>query len=195
VRGFDSLKSGEAIIPFSISTALLSIVAGQLTTRLGLVRSLIWTGFSLTCLGYGLFYALLTENASFATSLGIQVIPAAGVGLSIQTPMLVLQAALKPEDMAASMSAWVLIRSIGAAVGFAVFTALLNQDMRNNFEKIDGYGVAFDVPKSLEGYRRLQDLQPGLKEQVMKAFANSFRVNLRHCLGPRCIKADSSSAG
>lgn len=177
MRGFDSLKSGEAIIPFTITVALVSILAGQLTTRLGLVRSLIWTGFGLTCLGYGLFYGLLTETASFATSLGIQVIPAAGVGLSISTPMLVLQAALKPEDMAASMSAWILIRSIGAAVGFAVFTALLNEDMRTRFEKIDGYGVVFEVPKNLEGYRRLQDLQPGLKELVLRAFADSFRVS------------------
>lgn len=89
---------------------------------------------------------------------------------------MIIQAAMPVKDMAASMSAWVLLRSIGAAVGLAVFTALLNAEMRSRFEKIPGFGDVFDVPKSSEGYRRLQELPPDLKSTVLKAFANSFRV-------------------
>ena len=161
----------------SIGASLFSILAGQLTSRYGLVRSQIWVGYGLTCLGYGLFYALLTEDVAYATQEGIQLIPAAGVGLSIQTPMIILQAAMPVADMAACMSAWVLLRSIGAAVGLAVFTALLNADMRSRFAGIQGFGELFDVPKSTDGYRRLQELPQPLKGMVLRAFANAFRVS------------------
>jgi hypothetical protein len=92
--------------------------------------------------------------------------------------MMIIQAAMPVQDMAASMSAWILLRSIGAAVGLAVFTALLNADMRKRFEKIPGYGTEFEVPGSVEGYRRLQELSPDLKPVVLRAFANSFRVRI-----------------
>ncbi|KAK1925865.1 major facilitator superfamily domain-containing protein [Papiliotrema laurentii] len=176
VRGLDSEKSGQAIIPFSVTISIGTIVAGQLTSRYHLTRPLIWTGFGLACIGYILFATLLNPHTGFATQLGIQVIASAGVGLAIQTPMMVIQAAMPFEDMAASMSAWILMRSVAAAVGVAVFSALLNSEMRTRFSRIDGFGTAFDVPKGVEGYQKLQHLPGPLKATVLDAFAQSFRL-------------------
>ena len=109
---------------------------------------------------------------------------------------MIIQAAMPVQDMAASMSAWVLIRSIGSAVGLAVFTALLNADMRKRFEQIPGFGTEFEVPKSVEGYKRLQELSPDLKSTVLKAFANSFRVrNIRKSAFRLQMKLTVSCAG
>jgi MFS family permease len=177
VRGLDSEKSGQAIIPFSVTISIGTIVAGQLTSRYHLTRPLIWTGFGLACIGYILFATLLNPHTGFATQLGIQIIASAGVGLAIQTPMMVIQAAMPFEDMAASMSAWILMRSVAAAVGVAVFSALLNSEMRTRFSRIDGFGTAFDVPKGVEGYQKLQHLPGPLKATVLDAFAQSFRVS------------------
>ena len=71
----------------------------------------------MTCLGYGLFFGLLKGNESYATQEGIQLLPGIGIGLAINTPMIIIQAAMPAKEMAASMSAWMLVRSIAAAVG------------------------------------------------------------------------------
>ena len=92
-------------------------LAGQITSRTGKARILVWTGLFLTAVGYGLMYALLTSTSSLATQLGLQVLPGIGVGFAVQAPMMIIQAAMPAKDMAASMSAWILMRSIAAAVG------------------------------------------------------------------------------
>lgn len=153
------------------------MTAGQLTSRFHIVRPIVWIGFAITAIGYGLFYALLTPNVSYAMQEGIQVIPASGIGLAITTPMLVIQASMPPKEMAAVTSAWVLLRSLGVTIGVAVFTAVLNDGMRTRFAKIEGYGTAFQYPESSEGYKALHDLPDGqMKTDVLQAFADSFRT-------------------
>lgn len=61
-------------------------------------------------------------------------------------------------------------------LGLAVFTAVLNTNLRTRFAKIPGYGTEFTVPRSASDYIALQNLPDGTtKDQVMTAFANSFR--------------------
>ncbi|WVR07306.1 hypothetical protein IAU60_004347 [Kwoniella sp. DSM 27419] len=176
VGGASALRSGLDLIPFSVTLAVFGMIAGEMTTRLHIVRPIIWTGFAIAALGYGLWYAFLTSDVSFATQEGLQVLPAAGVGMAISTPMLVIQASMPGKDMAAATAAWVLMRSIGACVGVAVFTAVFNTGLRSRFSTIEGYGTVFTAPTSTEGYRALHDLPEDLKSRVLTAFANSMRV-------------------
>ena len=71
----------------------------------------------MTCVGYGAFYAVYKSTGSYAAQEAVQVIAGIGQGLAIQSPMMIIQAAMPAKDMAASMSAWILLRSIAAAVG------------------------------------------------------------------------------
>lgn len=116
-QGTSTLQSGLLLLPFSICVALFTIVAGQITARFHLVRPIIWVGFGIGSLGYGLFYAVLNPNVSTAVEETVTAIAAAGVGLSISTPMLVIQAAMPAKDMAAATSAWMLVRSMSATTG------------------------------------------------------------------------------
>ena len=54
---------------------------------------------------------------SIALQEGLSTIAGVGVGLSLQTPMLILQAAMPLKEMAATTSAWTLTRSLGGSVG------------------------------------------------------------------------------
>lgn len=59
--------------------------------------------------------------------------------------------------------------------GLAIFTAILNTDLRSRFVKIEGYGTAFEVPESAAGYKSLQDLPDGpMKTEVLNAFSRSL---------------------
>ncbi|WVN85117.1 uncharacterized protein L203_100259 [Cryptococcus depauperatus CBS 7841] len=177
ISGASSLRSGIDLVPYSIALSVFGILAGQLTTQFHIVRPVIWVGFAIAALGYGLWYACLTSTVSYATQEGLQVITAAGTGLAISTPMLVIQAAMPGKEMAAATSAWVLMRSMGACVGVAVFTAIFNAGLRSRFKKIDGYGTLFTVPTSASGFQALRQMSEGsTKVQVLKAFADSMRL-------------------
>jgi hypothetical protein len=79
--------------------------------------------------------------------------------------------------MAAATSAWSLTRSLGGSIGLAIFTALLNTELRSRFEVIPGYGTDFTVPQSTQGYKALHDLPEGsTKDAVLGAFADSLGV-------------------
>ncbi len=99
------------------STSLTCAIAGQITSHYHIVRPLCWIGFALTSLGYGLFYGLLTSTSSFAIQEGVQVLIGFGTGISLSTPMLIVQAAMPFKDMAAATSAWILCRSLAATIG------------------------------------------------------------------------------
>jgi len=74
--------------------------------------------------------------------------------------------------------------------GLAVFTAILNSDMRSRFEQIPGYGTEFQVPTSAAGYRDLAALpEGGTKTAVLSAFSDALRVSFLPL--PRTQRTDS----
>ena len=177
VRGVGAIGSGVQLLPFSCVVATCTVVAGQINSRLRIIRPVVWTGYGVAALGFGLFYHFFSYPIPFATQEGLFVVAALGTGLSLQVPMLVLQAAMPLKDMAATTAAWTLTRSIGGTVGLAVFTAVLNTGLRSRFEKIPGYGTEFTVPQSASDYQKLHDLPDGeLKDKVLGAFADSFKL-------------------
>jgi len=117
VRGSSVVSSGVQLIPYTVVIAISSIFAGEISTRTHIIRPLIWVGFGITSLGFGLMYAFFTPDVTIATQSGLLALTSFGVGLSITTPMLVIQAAMPPEDMAAATSAWILVRSFSATIG------------------------------------------------------------------------------
>lgn len=62
-------------------------------------------------------YAYFTYPFTLAMQEGLQVLAGFGIGLSLQTPMLIVQAAMPLREMAAATSAWTLTRSIGGSIG------------------------------------------------------------------------------
>ncbi|WVQ80703.1 hypothetical protein IAT38_002808 [Cryptococcus sp. DSM 104549] len=177
VGGASSLQSGVDLIPFSVGAAFFGILAGQITTRFHIVRPVIWTGFVMSSIGFGLWYHFYTSTVSYATQEGLQIIVAGGIGLAISTPMLVIQAAMPGKEMAAATSAWVLMRSMGACIGVAIFTAIFNTGLRSKFSRIEGYGTVFSEPTNAQGYQALHDLPEGeTKVEVLKAFADAMRL-------------------
>lgn len=65
-----------------------------------------------------------------------------------------------------------------------MFTAILNTEIRSQFQTIPGYGTEFEVPQSVEGYAQLHRLPEGdTKEAVLGAFADALRVRTSYHTG------------
>ncbi|WVR08158.1 hypothetical protein IAU60_005204 [Kwoniella sp. DSM 27419] len=175
--GDSPLDSGVHLLPFAIIVSVMTIVAGVANSRLRIVRPVVWFGYSVAALAFGLFYAYFTADVSLAMLEGLLALGGIGTGLSLQTPMLIIQAAMPLKEMAAATSAWSLTRTMGGSIGLAVFTAILNTNLRSKFSTIEGYGTAFNVPESARDYKSLRDLPAGsMRDSVMRAFADSFGI-------------------
>jgi hypothetical protein len=193
VNGSGALRSGIDLLPYACGVSWSTVIgqlssfphpdqadslAGLINSRLRIVRPVAWVGYALAGIGMILFYIFFRYPIPYALQEGLQIVTAVGVGLSLSTPILILQAAMPLKEMAAATSAWQLTRALGGSIGLAVFTAILNSDMRSRFEQIPGYGTEFQVPTSAAGYRDLAALPEGqTKTAVLSAFSDSLRVS------------------
>ncbi|KAL1408240.1 hypothetical protein Q8F55_005046 [Vanrija albida] len=176
VRGADALQSGIQLLPYAIFVSWSTVVAGQIQSRLRIVRPVVWVGYGMAVLAFGIMYGFFDSTMPLSRQYGLLILPAIGIGLSLSSPLLIMQAAMPLKDMAAVTSAWTLTRSLGGSIGIAVFTAILNTDMRSKFAKVPGFGTEFEVPTSARGYAALHELPDGpTKDAVLKAFSDSFR--------------------
>ena len=96
-------------------------VAGLINSRLRIVRPVAWVGYGLAGIGMILFYIFFKYPIPYALQEGLQVVTAVGVGLSLSTPILILQAAMPLKEMAAATSAWQLTRALGGSIGMSPF--------------------------------------------------------------------------
>lgn len=176
VRGADALQSGYQLLTYALGVAWSTVIAGQILSRWHIVRPIPWSGYVVAIIGYGVMYGTFNYDLTLAMQYGLLIIPAVGVGFSLQTPLVILQAAMPLKEMASVTSAWVLTRSLGGSVGVSIFTAILNTNIRSRFAKIPGYGTEFTAPTSSAGYKAIHDLPAGdMRNSILAAFADSFK--------------------
>lgn len=177
VRGADALQSGIQLLPYAIFVSLSTVVAGQIVSQFRIVRPVPWVGYAIAMVGFGAMIPTFTYTLPLSEQYGLLIIPAFGIGLSLQTPLVILQAAMPLSDMAAVTAAWTLTRSLGGSVGVSIFTAILNTEIRTKFSRIPGYGVDFVAPTSSKDYEALHAMPEGpLRDSILGAFADSFTL-------------------
>lgn len=178
VHGVGPMQSGIQLLPYAIFVSWSTVVAGQIQSRLRIVRPVAWVGYGICALAFGLLYHYFVSTIPLSLQIGLLILAGFGVGLSLATPLLILQAAMPLKEMAAVTAAWTLTRSLGGSVGVAVFTAILNTNLRNKFAKVDAaYGGNVGVPTSLGGYQAIHSMPDSpLKRAVLAAFADSFKL-------------------
>lgn len=69
-----------------------TVVAGQINSRLNIVRPVVWTGYAVSALGYGLCIRYLVYEGGIGNQMGVMVLTGLGVGMSHAVPLLCIQA-------------------------------------------------------------------------------------------------------
>lgn len=67
-------------------------MAGQINSRLNIVRPVVWTGYAVSALGYGLCIRYLVYGGGIGNQMGVMVLTGLGVGMSHAVPLLCIQA-------------------------------------------------------------------------------------------------------
>ena len=103
VDGVSPLDSGIRNLPLIISVSIFTIVSGGLIAAFGYWRPIMVWASILATIGSGLLYTLDIGTAA-GYWIGYQTLAGIGLGLGFQVPIIVVQASVAPDDLAAVTS-------------------------------------------------------------------------------------------
>ena len=111
ILGSDALMAGVRQLPMSLGASLMAITSGLLVSKTGRYRPVMWVGWTVMTLGFGLMIMLEENTATWKQEVWI-LIAGLGVGCLFQPPLIGLQAAMPHKDMATSTASFGLIRCV-----------------------------------------------------------------------------------
>ncbi len=174
VRGDSATKSGLMLLPLVAGLMAASIGSGRLISKFGHYRKFPIMGTAIVTVAFWLFSHITVDTNRVVLGLWMAVL---GMGIGMVMPVLTLavQNAVDRKDLGTATSSVVFFRTIGSALGAAVFGAiLLNRLTRHITETIDGAAGAEAAKGISRSANSLQNLPPEVAHQVLTAFANSF---------------------
>ncbi|KAI0546790.1 MFS general substrate transporter [Xylaria curta] len=144
VQGVSAVNSGIRNLPMLLSVVVASLFAGGLITAFGYYTPFMILGTVLAAVGGGLL-TTWTPNTNTATWIGYQIIFGAGVGLSLQQPLIAVQTVLDIKDVPVGTSVIAFMQTLGGAlfvsVGNNVFNNKLIEELRHNLPSVNPMDV------------------------------------------------------
>jgi EmrB/QacA subfamily drug resistance transporter len=143
VEGISPTYSGYVTMPMSIGMVILSTITGRLVTKTGKYKRYAIMGLPIMIAGM-LIMAFM--NSVWLAVLAMVVF---GVGLGIGMPIfsLVIQNAVKPNELGVATASSQLFRNLGATIGIAVMGTIMQSALIRNMKQAAGSGSGFDLSK------------------------------------------------
>ncbi|WP_351232058.1 MDR family MFS transporter [Streptomyces sp. NPDC002133] len=176
VQGVSPTLSGVHLLPMVFGLLLTSTASGQIVSRTGRWKVFPIAGTAVTAIGLLLLHQLQVNTPVWEMGLYFFVF-GAGLGLVMQVLVLVVQNAVRYEDLGVATSGATFFRSIGASFGVALFGTLFTSRLRENLADVfAGRPVPPGTgPDQLAADpRALTELPPGLRADVLQAFSTSI---------------------
>ena len=135
VLGSSATESGKILMPLTLSLLLMAIIAGQGISRTGRYRPFAVVGVALSAIG--MFLLTRMDPATHYTVL-VRNVAILGVGLGAAMPVfnLAVQNAVEARVVGSATSMVQFVRSIGGALGVAVFGSVLANDFSPAFRQV-----------------------------------------------------------
>ncbi|GAA2501091.1 MFS transporter [Winogradskya humida] len=130
-RGHTPTQAGLLTIPMMAGILIASIVAGRLITRTGHLKPFVVTGAVSLTTGFVLL-GLIDVGTPIALIAVAMVLVGAGVGMTLQNFVLVVQNVVPLSDIGAASSTVAFFRSLGGTIGVAVLGAVLARQVASS---------------------------------------------------------------
>jgi EmrB/QacA subfamily drug resistance transporter len=165
VDGVSATQSGLLLLPLMAGVTIASISTGRITAITG--RYKVWPilGTALALLGAVLLAAGLGPTTS-RVFIGVAMLcMGLGFGATMPTSTLAVQNSVDWRDLGVASSLVTFFRSLGGAIGLAVYGALFNS-------RIASSGID---ERLLQSPSQIQDLPPAVGEPVVEALADAVQ--------------------
>ncbi|WP_309129726.1 MDR family MFS transporter [Microbacterium sp.] len=131
-RGATPTQAGLMTLPMIGGLLVSSMVVGALITRYGRWKGFVITGAALTIAG-SVMLSTLQYDTNFVLVSVYMLLLGAGVGMTMQNLVLIVQNTARPEDLGAASSGVTFFRSLGGTVGVSVMGAALGTRVADLF--------------------------------------------------------------
>ncbi|WP_404434117.1 MFS transporter [Microbacterium lacus] len=131
-RGATPTEAGLMTIPMIAGLLVASIVVGQLISRFGKWKGYLVVGSILLIAGLWLLTTLHFDTNFVLVSIYMALM-GAGVGMTMQNLVLIVQNTANPQEMGAASSGVTFFRSLGGTLGVSVMGAALATTVANLF--------------------------------------------------------------
>ncbi|MFL5841798.1 MAG: MDR family MFS transporter [Thermoleophilaceae bacterium] len=123
VTGASATRSGVLLLPLLLAATASTTISGRIISRTGRYKAFPVAGLAVMAIGLFLLSTMDAET-SRVTASGFLVIFGTGFGMVSQVLMLAIQNAVERRDLGITTASANLFRSLGGAVGVAVFGAI-----------------------------------------------------------------------
>jgi EmrB/QacA subfamily drug resistance transporter len=186
VKGMSPTASGLMTLPLVLGMLAASISSGFLVSRSGRWKVYPVVGMVLIGLGFGALSQLRVDSSLTLVGAGVALI-GLGLGLTMQILILATQNVLSRADLAAATSAVAFFRSLGGAVGIAVFGAVMTARLHDELAVLAARAAraaeasgqaapAWDPEAALGSPAAIQRLPDAAREAVVQAFSDAMHT-------------------
>lgn len=171
VDGVSAITSGLRTLPMVVGMLLTSTGSGALVGRTGRYKIFPVVGTALMTIAFALMSQMDAATPALIQSVYL-VILGAGIGLSMQVLVLVVQNTSSFADLGVATSGVTFFRTIGSSFGAAVFGSLFVNFLGHRLgPALSSAGLAAGAADSPEAVRRLS---PQQAEPIVAAYADAL---------------------
>ncbi len=171
VKGESPWASGLQLTPMMAGVLVTSIMSGQFISRFGRYKQFPIAGTALMTVALYLLSRLSVDTSVWFASAYMLVL-GLGLGMVMQVLVLAVQNAVEYEHLGVATSGMILFRSIGGAVGVALFGAIFANRLQMQLAQLLPGGA--HVP-SAANPAAIEGLPPRVHNAYIDAFAASLR--------------------
>ncbi len=176
VMGMSPTESGLAMIPMITGLLLMSIISGNLITRTGRYKVFPIAGAAVIVVGLLLLSQLKIDTPYWQVAIYAFVF-GLGLGMTMQTVMVAVQNAISIRDMGVATSSLTFTRSLGGAIGTALFGAILNNRLATHLTDrmaAEGIDPGQVDPAATSNIETMQELVEPIRTLVLTAYTDSL---------------------
>ncbi|KAI1134501.1 putative efflux pump [Hypoxylon sp. FL0543] len=178
VQGVTAVESGIRNLPMLISVVVFSMGAGVAVTVFGYYAPFMVLGTVIMSVGGGLL-STWKPDAAAGTWIGYQILFGAGVGMSMQQPLMAVQTVLDIKDVPTGTSILIFVQTVGGAlfvsVGETVFSNKLVQELAVNVPGLNPQAVLSAGATNLQ-HSLPAEFIPGVVLSYSNALTTAFIV-------------------
>jgi EmrB/QacA subfamily drug resistance transporter len=131
VSGASATNSGLLILPLMLGLLSASMASGQIISRTGRYKVFPVTGCAVSTVALYLLSTMGTSTTQSTVTV-YMVLLGVGIGLTMQTLVLAVQNAVRITELGVATSSISFFRSMGGAVGVALFGAIFSSRLAHN---------------------------------------------------------------
>lgn len=166
VNGLTPTQAGLHLIPMTLGMIPTSIIVGWLISKRGKYRVFPIVGMGFITIAMALLGMITTTTESWHLSAYLFLL-GSGMGQVMQVVTMAIQNAIPPREMGAGTAATGFFRSLGGAIGSAVFGAILSNRLAANLPHANGAG------QGMPNAAAIHQLPPAAQHVVLEAFTKS----------------------